>query len=219
MQTRSFAATSIRRASYSANALCKASCLAFWAIPCAFSSRSFCMSALLLRDVSSCRMGSISSGSSPTSLVSCWMRSCTDFSVDFVASTAASTTAAFCFRSSTFSCPASFARSSASTSALWTLGSSSPSSFMSSALVFESTLRRSATRAWRLAASSFSLASLSSRTLRCSRPRSSSRAMPTAVLSSWKSPKARPLRLPWHSCLQMRSRFSAGRSKPNSSLE
>mmetsp|Transcript_22855 Transcript_22855/g.71745 ORF Transcript_22855/g.71745 Transcript_22855/m.71745 type:complete len:237 (-) Transcript_22855:90-800(-) len=53
MQTRSFVATSSRRASCSAKALWNASCLALVAVPRAFTSRRLCMSALLLSDVSS----------------------------------------------------------------------------------------------------------------------------------------------------------------------
>mmetsp|Transcript_88463 Transcript_88463/g.205812 ORF Transcript_88463/g.205812 Transcript_88463/m.205812 type:complete len:222 (-) Transcript_88463:1677-2342(-) len=69
IQTRSFAATSMRKASYSAKAWCHAHCRTFATMPCAFTSRRFCMSALLLSEVNSCRMGSTSSGISATVFV------------------------------------------------------------------------------------------------------------------------------------------------------
>mmetsp|Transcript_131684 Transcript_131684/g.367074 ORF Transcript_131684/g.367074 Transcript_131684/m.367074 type:complete len:273 (+) Transcript_131684:797-1615(+) len=103
MQTRSFAATSIRKASYSANAWCHAHCRTFATIPCAFTRRRFCMSALLLKEVSSCRIGSTSSGISETVFVMLCTRSCTVLSWAFTASTEASTTPAFSFSSSILS--------------------------------------------------------------------------------------------------------------------
>mmetsp|Transcript_4854 Transcript_4854/g.14319 ORF Transcript_4854/g.14319 Transcript_4854/m.14319 type:complete len:360 (-) Transcript_4854:1576-2655(-) len=219
MHTRSFAATSIRRDSYSANCFCNASCRPFEAMPCALRSRRFCMSALLLRDVSSCRIGSTSSCISATSLVRPWMRSCTLCSTAFTASTLPSTSPARRLRTSTSSCPASFDSTSASASTPCTLGSSSFSSPISTMHVSDSSPFFSMTMAMRFSASSLSFFSCSSRWARLTQPLSSSRAMPTAVFSKWKSSKPRPCFPIWNSCLQIRSRLSFGRSKLNSSFE
>mmetsp|Transcript_58355 Transcript_58355/g.170624 ORF Transcript_58355/g.170624 Transcript_58355/m.170624 type:complete len:262 (-) Transcript_58355:2428-3213(-) len=116
MQTRSLAATSIRRASYSAKAWFHAHCRTFATMPCALTRRRFCMSALLLNDVNSCRMASTSSGISETVLVMLWTRSWTALSWAFTASTDASTLLAFSLSSSILSWLVSFASDSASIS-------------------------------------------------------------------------------------------------------
>mmetsp|Transcript_91607 Transcript_91607/g.255128 ORF Transcript_91607/g.255128 Transcript_91607/m.255128 type:complete len:208 (+) Transcript_91607:1239-1862(+) len=181
MHTRNFVATSNRRASYSAKALWNAKCRAFVAVPCALSKRRFCMSALLLKDVSSWRMGSTSSGISATSFVRHWISFCTPCSTVFASSTAASTVAAFTFRSSTSSWPASFPNASAPTSASRILPSRLLISDMSSVLFFDSSSSFTPTKAWRFSASSLSRFSFSIRAARFTRLLSSSRAMPTAV--------------------------------------
>mmetsp|Transcript_78907 Transcript_78907/g.235177 ORF Transcript_78907/g.235177 Transcript_78907/m.235177 type:complete len:414 (-) Transcript_78907:133-1374(-) len=219
MQTLSLAATSIRKASYSANAWCHAHCLTFATLPCALTSRRFCMSALLLREVSSCRIASTSSGISDTVLVMLWTRSWTDLSWAFTASIDASTLPAFSLSSSILSLLLSFDNDSASSSAPCIFGSNSPNAVRTSELVVASSVFFSSTRNLRFSASILSCFSCSKRFTRRSLPRSSSRAIPMAVFSSWKSAKSRPLRPYRNSCLHILSKLSLGSSKPNASRE
>mmetsp|Transcript_80630 Transcript_80630/g.250233 ORF Transcript_80630/g.250233 Transcript_80630/m.250233 type:complete len:244 (-) Transcript_80630:807-1538(-) len=217
MQTRSFVATSSRRASCSAKAFWSANCRAAAAVFVASTKRRFCMSALLLKDVSSWRMGAASSGISATSLVRPWICFCTACRANLTVSTAASTVVALVFRSSASSCADSADSASASASAprIW---ASRPSiSDMSCALSVESISSLSETSARRFSASSRTSRSRSSRAARFARLRSSSRAMPTAVFRTRRSSSSRPLRPLAKSCLQMRSRLAVGSSKPNSS--
>mmetsp|Transcript_57006 Transcript_57006/g.152598 ORF Transcript_57006/g.152598 Transcript_57006/m.152598 type:complete len:629 (+) Transcript_57006:961-2847(+) len=218
MQTRSFAATSILSASYSAKACCQAHRCTPAAVSCALTRRRFCMSALLLSDVSSCRIASTSSGISETVLVTVWMRSWTAFSRAFTTSRDAPTRPLLSLSSSSLSFLDSADKDSASASALWTFGSKSPNSASTSELVFAISAFFSSTRPRRFSAWILSTSSCSRRFARRDCPRSSSRAMPTADFSSWKSANARPLRPCRKSCLQILSKFARGRSKPNTSL-
>mmetsp|Transcript_43243 Transcript_43243/g.123707 ORF Transcript_43243/g.123707 Transcript_43243/m.123707 type:complete len:245 (+) Transcript_43243:752-1486(+) len=218
MATRSRAATSILRASFSAKALCEASCRPLAAMPSTVFSLMSYMSPREVSAESSVFRISPSSGMASTSFCNVAVFSLRSVQALRAGSQARMMASDLLFRSCVVSVPAALVRSCAAASEACTAGPSLSSSVMSSAVGSFNSAIFASTRAWRFSASSFSRASRSIRSTRLRLFRTSSRAMPTAVLRIWKSSSLTPFLPCLTSCLHILSKFSSGRSKPNSAL-
>mmetsp|Transcript_22552 Transcript_22552/g.67685 ORF Transcript_22552/g.67685 Transcript_22552/m.67685 type:complete len:342 (+) Transcript_22552:541-1566(+) len=218
MQTRNLAATSIRNCSFSAKALCNASCRPFMTTPSTCLSRTSIMSLLAFSATKSSFRSSPNSCRSRTSLANACIFSASRCRAERGMPHSSSRALEPIRSSATFRLPASLLNFCAATSASLTCGmmDSRVSSIWAQGSLSSACLRTM--RSFRFWASSASRRSFSMRCLRFARPRASSRAMPTAVFNCWKSSNLTPSLPGFTNCLRIRSKFVSGISKPNSSL-